>query len=281
MQRRVKTISIVTPCLNAERYIAETIASVLAQNALHSGRVKLDYWVVDGRSNDRTLEIVRAFGSPAISILSESDSGMYEALAHGLLRTSGEWVAYLNAGDLYSPHAFDILLDVVEEHDEKWVSGMIALHGDQGYLIDAVVPYRFRRSLIRSGQYSRRPPFFLPWIQQESIFWESSLTRLIDFEHLSRFRYAGDAFLWYCFATEYDLRIISGYMGGFRRHVGQLSENRTAYMRELRSFADRPRLRDLGAALIDNLLWYAPLRLKKYCNPRGLYCYDHRHRKWA
>ena len=49
--------TVITPCFNAARYVEETIQSVLAQTAVASGRVELEYWVIDGGSSDGTQEI--------------------------------------------------------------------------------------------------------------------------------------------------------------------------------------------------------------------------------
>lgn len=276
----VRRITIVTPCLNAERYIAETISSVLEQTAVRSGRVELEYLIRDGGSSDDTVAIVESFSSPSLRLVVEPDSGMYDALSKGLRHVTGDWVAYLNAGDLYAHYAFDLLLDVLEDNDPKWVTGMLALFNERGYLVDAVTPYRYRRSLIRSGQYSRRPPFFLPWIQQESVFWHRSLLNLVDMHALAGFRYAGDAYLWNCFAREHELKIICAHLGGWRRHAGQLSENRSAYIAELKRISDRVSMLGLPLAVVDALLWYTPQRLKKRLNPTGMFRYDAESDKW-
>src|SRR3569832_741745 len=69
---RCMKISVITVCRNSERTIAHTMESFLAQT--HADKEMV---VVDGASTDRTLEIVRNFGSPAIRVLSEPDNGIY------------------------------------------------------------------------------------------------------------------------------------------------------------------------------------------------------------
>jgi glycosyltransferase involved in cell wall biosynthesis len=273
-------ISIITPCRNAERFIVETIESVINQKAVRSGMVDLEYIVCDGSSNDRTIELVKSFGHPSIRLISEPDSGMYEALAKGIAKATGDWTAYLNAGDAYPSYAFNVLLDVAATHDVKWITGITTAYNEPGQLVHFMMPYRYRRALIRAGQYARRRPLFLPFIQQESTFWHSSLNGLVDLERLSSFRYAGDAFLWYSFAAGHQLRIVGAQIGGFRVHRGQLSENRAEYLEEIERFADGIRFIDIPLAILDNLIWYAPFRVKKWLNRNGVYLYDHRAQAW-
>ena len=89
-------ISIVTPVLNAESTIAETIESVLSQNY-----PDLEYIIVDGGSADGTLERIEPFRGWLKTLISEPDSGMYDALNKGFARATGDVFAYLNADDYY------------------------------------------------------------------------------------------------------------------------------------------------------------------------------------
>jgi len=266
--------SIVTPCRNAESLIVDTIRSVVSQSAVLSGRAELDYAIYDGASTDGTLAAIRNLGAPNVTVHSAPDSGMYDALARGLRHADGDWVAYLNAGDMLAERAFDTILDVAGKHDIQWITGIAARTSERGAVTYFSLPFRYRRSLLIAGQYTRRPPFFLPWVQQESTFWRGSLLRLVDLARLGGFRNAGDAYLWSCFAREADLHIVAAQLGGFRHHRAQLSDAKRTYKREVAEFAPSPRLRDLFWAATDNLLWYAPWRLKKMFNRRLMLQYD-------
>src|SRR6266496_3378174 len=116
-------VSIVTPCRNADRYLELTLASVFDQTAVKSGRVELEYIVVDSGSTDFTTQILRRFESGALRVISERDEGMYDGLAKGLRLATGTWVSYLNAGDIYDPSAFDTLLDATANRPVRWITG--------------------------------------------------------------------------------------------------------------------------------------------------------------
>jgi glycosyltransferase involved in cell wall biosynthesis len=272
--------TIVTPCRNAESLVGETVRSVIGQTALASGRATLQYIICDGASTDGTLDVVRRLATSDVVIDSAADSGMYDALARGFRQATGDWVAYLNAGDLLAGRAFDIILDVAQQHDVQWLTGIATRYSEGGAATYFSLPYRYRRSLMASGQYTRRAPFFLPWIQQESTFWRASLLATVDPERLSAFRYAGDAYLWSRFASVADLHIVAAQLGGFRHHRGQLSEMKRRYKDEVRSFAPSPRLRDAFPAFVDHLLWHAPWRMKKVLNHRLMLQYDFGSGKW-
>lgn len=86
-------VSIITVTYNAEAYVQKTIESVLQQTY---PRVQLI--IVDGASTDKTLDIVRSFGHK-ITLISEPDRGIYDAMNKGISLASGEWINFLNGGD--------------------------------------------------------------------------------------------------------------------------------------------------------------------------------------
>lgn len=91
-------VSIVTVVFNAEAYIKNTIESVLTQSYRN-----IDYIIIDGGSNDKTIEIVRSFGD-RITWISEKDNGIYDAMNKGLKLAKGEWINFLNGGDYFYDH---------------------------------------------------------------------------------------------------------------------------------------------------------------------------------
>lgn len=268
---------VLTPCYNSERYIEETINSVLLQTAIISGRAQLEYFVLDGLSTDKTVEIVKHINSPCIRILSQKDKGMYDALAHGFRNIKEKGVCcYINAGDIYSPQAFDIVLDIFESKPAKWLTGMNATYNDRSQLVKISTPFKYRKRLFECGAYGT----LLPFVQQEVTFWNSDLNALISFDRLSEFERAGDYYMWHEFSRVESLNIVEAHLGGFRIHGGQLSEDINKYLKEIRQITKTPNPIDLIFCAIDKLLWYAPGRIKKYLNKDHYYKYDHKNHKW-
>src|SRR6202011_3513933 len=97
------------------------------------------YLVCDGASTDGTLDMVRRIAGDEAEIVSEPDRGMYDALAKGLRRATGDVVAYLNAGDLYAPTALDVVADVFEQNEVSWITGCQGEHNEQGQFISSRV----------------------------------------------------------------------------------------------------------------------------------------------
>lgn len=93
-------ISVITITYNAEETVGATMRSLREQD--YRG---FEHIVIDGASKDRTLEIVRGEGGPEVRILSEPDSGLYDAMNKGLRLARGKYVLFLNAGDTFSSAA--------------------------------------------------------------------------------------------------------------------------------------------------------------------------------
>ena len=88
-------ISIITVCYNSEETISDTIQSVLSQDYKD-----VEYIIVDGKSTDRTLEIIQSIKS-RIKLISEKDRGIYDAMNKGINIASGDVIGILNADDVY------------------------------------------------------------------------------------------------------------------------------------------------------------------------------------
>ena len=115
---------------------------------------------------------------------------------------------------------------------------------------------------------------FLPFIQQESTFWRRELHDAVDFQRLATFRYAGDFFLWKGFSSASELHVVSAWLGGFKRHKGQLSEDSFAYETEVRSIADKRGVMDYVYMCLEKALWYMPARLKKTIAGKMMYSFS-------
>lgn len=258
-------ILVVTPCFNSESLIRKTLDAVLSQAV---DGISVTYVVRDGGSTDSTVRILEEYRSRFLkasvkySFVSERDTGMYDALAKGFLDHSGErfdWYAYINAGDFFAPRSF-ANLNSSTRVDDHWVTGINMIYNEVGDIIGARVPGPYYRGLITRGFFGT----ILPCIQQESTFWRHEAHALIDFSKLRKLRLAGDYYLWNCFASKYDLKVLSVWLSGFSVHGGQLSEvRRDEYYRELRSLAaSRFRFLYIPAAVLVGILWSVPNSLK-------------------
>ena len=90
-------ISVITACRNSAAAIEATVQSVLAQDCPH-----LEYVVVDGASTDGTLEILRKYATRISSLVSEPDRGVYDAMNKGIRLAKGDYLLFMNAGDVFA-----------------------------------------------------------------------------------------------------------------------------------------------------------------------------------
>jgi glycosyltransferase involved in cell wall biosynthesis len=259
--------SIVTPCWNAEDWILETLLSVVNQTAVRDGRATLEYIIRDGASSDRTVEIVNdAIDSLVdipgvkVTLTSEPDSGMYDALSKGFESADGDIVAYLNAGDLYSPTCFDAVLDAMAIDSVEWVTGLRVLYNAAGHVVDVRLPGPYRADLMLAGYYGRRGR--LGSVQQESTFWSARLQASVDLDMLKSFRLAGDAYLWNVFVKQAPLIVLYAHLGGFRLHGGHLSDDMSEYHREMDRFLAPATLRLWLVSFMSLLTMQLPLGRK-------------------
>lgn len=276
----MKKFSVITPCFNAEKYIEETVKSVINQVAVLSNRVELEYIICDGLSTDRTIDLVesikRQYGCSYMKIISESDSGMYDALTKGLKIASGDIVSYINAGDYYNPFAFDVVLDIFTTKEVKWLTGYHLIYNEKSQIVYITLPFRYRKEFFACGYYGTK----LPYVQQESNFWCGSLHQLIDYDYLAKLRYAGDYYLWLQFSQAADLKIVESCLGGFKIHRGQISSDKSAYHKEIESMTRRPNIKDRLQVMVDKILWYAPGSVKKKFNQDGFFRFQHDLQEW-
>lgn len=250
---------IVTPCLEPCLSLFRTMHSVFAQTVLASSRHTVSY--VLQMKDEKPFEI----DSPSLPSLSVElrqgpDSGLYDALASAFEEDNrADVFCYLGAGDWLAPTALEIVSEVMAKGAE-WVTGLICGYNDRGHLIEVQTPFRYRRRLIQIGAYGS----VLPFIQQESTFWNARLHALLDWPRIRTMRYAGDALLWHTFAQSAELVVVEAWLGGFEKRIGQLSrEFAEDYQLELRSVSKRASLRDRAQSALDWIVWRCPRSVKR------------------
>ncbi|MBS5924674.1 glycosyltransferase family 2 protein [Clostridium perfringens] len=98
--------SIITVCYNSEKTILETIESV--QNQTYKN---YEHIIVDGKSTDKTLEIVSDYmkKSDKVILLSEKDTGIYNAMNKGIALATGELIVFLNSDDTFEVDALNLI----------------------------------------------------------------------------------------------------------------------------------------------------------------------------
>jgi len=101
-------VSIVTIVYNAAEYLEETIQSVISQTYNN-----VEYIVIDGGSTDGTLDVIKQHKGKIDYWVSEEDKGIYDAMNKGINLANGEWINFMNSGDVF--HDNDVLLNFYKE----------------------------------------------------------------------------------------------------------------------------------------------------------------------
>ena len=112
-------ITVVTVCYNSASMIEKTLKSVIEQSFPNK-----QYVVIDGASIDGTQKIVERFSESIDHFVSESDSGIYHAMNKAVYVSKGEWIIFMNAGDVF------VDKDVLTKVSQELSKGTDVVYGD-------------------------------------------------------------------------------------------------------------------------------------------------------
>jgi len=204
---RLPTISLITCSYEQARYLEATLRSVLSQNY-----PALEYIVIDGGSNDGSVDIIRSYASQLAHWVSEPDRGQTDALIKGFSRARGEIMGWLCSDDLLLPGALHAIGEYFARHQECG-----AMYGDALW-IDGEGRYLRPKKEIDFNRF-----IFLydhNYIPQPSMFWRRSLYTAVG--GLNRdFNLAMDGDLWERFARRGRIDHIARYLSCMRFYPQQ------------------------------------------------------------
>lgn len=109
-----KKITIITVTLNAANSLAATLKSVKGQKR----RSEIEFIVMDGLSIDGSLELLDRYRNDIDVLISSKDHGVYDAMNKGIDLSTGEWLYFLNAGDVFlNEESISQVLDEIDDSD--------------------------------------------------------------------------------------------------------------------------------------------------------------------
>lgn len=152
-------ISIISVCYNSSKTILDTIRSVNSQSYPN-----IEHVFIDGLSSDNTIEIIRSNSKIKNVIISEKDSGLYDALNKGISKASGEIIGFLHSDDIFS--SSEIISDLMEKIQNENLDGV---YGDLLYVdkinTDKIIRFwkscEFNPTLLREGWMPAHPTLIL------------------------------------------------------------------------------------------------------------------------
>lgn len=179
-------ITVVTPSYNQGKFLEQTIRSVLLQRYPN-----LEYFVIDGGSQDASVEIIRKYEPWLTYWVSEPDRGQSHAINKGFVRATGEIMCWLNSDDYFAPDSLWTVAELLAAS-----TGNIALAGHA-----VVVFCDGRPPVLVKGRYENRLRLLKFWkgyqMHQASIFWRreafekvgllrEDLHLIMDFDYWAR-----------------------------------------------------------------------------------------------
>lgn len=124
-------ISVVMPAYNHERYIGETIDSVLGQTWQN-----LELIIIDDGSTDRTAAIVKAYDDPRLDYFHQENQDAYNALNQGMAKAKGDYIAIINSDDVYLLNRFERLMPKLLDDGASCVFSDVSPVDDQSRPLD-------------------------------------------------------------------------------------------------------------------------------------------------
>ena len=205
-------VSIVVPAFNAQRYVRETIESLLAQDY-----APLEIIAVDDGSTDRTREILESYGS-ALQCISQANAGQSSALNRGWSLSHGTILSYLSADDLLRPAAVRRAVETLQQR-----TSAVAVYPDYDWITPEsrvlrrgpAPEFDYRALVTRMvlppgpGAFFRREAF------ERTGGWDA------------RYRQMPDVDFWLRMAELGEIVRIPEKLAGFRAHPRSMSFSRT------------------------------------------------------
>jgi glycosyltransferase involved in cell wall biosynthesis len=177
-------VSIITAVRNGAREIGATLHSVASQT-----HTPIEHIVIDGASTDETVSTVRRLGKHVNVLVSERDSGVYDAFNKGLALCTGDLIGFLNAGDRYASE--DSVAKLVAELTTRRVDAVFAdlalVDAESGRVVRSYRSSSFAVSRIGSGYMPAHPTLFIRReIYQRFGGYDSTYRIAGDFELVAR-----------------------------------------------------------------------------------------------
>lgn len=181
-------ISVIVPSFNQEKFLEETLLSVLDQNYPN-----LELIIIDGGSTDGSVEIIKRYEDRVSYWVSEPDGGQTPGLIKGFNRATGEIQCWLNSDDLHMPHT----LKEVAEFFQKNPSAD-AVYGNTIWVDENTIPIREQREIPFNKFIWMYTYNYIPG---QSMFWRSEIYKNVGGLD-PNFNLAMDADLWIRFSEK-------------------------------------------------------------------------------
>jgi glycosyltransferase involved in cell wall biosynthesis len=182
----VYKVSIITVVFNNREMIKNAIASVLNQTYKN-----IEYIVIDGSSDDGTIDVIRSYGKKISKFSSEKDSGIYDAMNKGIRMATGDIVGILNSDDIYIDNFVisKVVMQFINTHCDSLYADLVYVNPRN---VDKIIRYYdsgiFCLSRFSSGIMPAHPTFFVKReVYKKYGIFRTDLKIAADFDLMIRF----------------------------------------------------------------------------------------------
>jgi glycosyltransferase len=189
-------VTLITATYNSQKHLEDCILSVISQR-YHD----IEHIIIDGKSKDNTIAIIKKYEKHIAKWVSETDRGMYDAINKGMEMATGDIIGILNSDDMLASE--DVIDVIVETFKEKKVD---SIYGDLEYVDPTETDkiYRiwkgkpYRRSLFKTGWMPAHPTFYFKRdLLQKYGGYETHYFSAADYEFMARYLYKFKISAWY------------------------------------------------------------------------------------
>jgi glycosyltransferase involved in cell wall biosynthesis len=177
-------VTVITAVFNGQPYIAGCLDSVLRQNYPN-----IEHIVMDGGSQDGTIDVLRQYDDRIALWRSEPDKGVYDAWNKALAEARGEWICFLGSDDEFLPGAVSSYMELASRYpDAEYLSSQARWVHPSGYVNPAHgAPWSWKRfakcmCVAHVGSMHRR------MLYQRLGMYDTSYRSAADYEFLLRAR---------------------------------------------------------------------------------------------
>lgn len=151
-------VSIITVTRNSDRFLRSSIESVISQ--CYSN---IEHIIIDGMSEDLTIDIIKEYEKDISYWISEPDSSMYDAINKGISKSTGEIIAVLNSDDrYYEENTISNVVNFMQSNNIDGVYGDLLIDYGQKLRVKKVFQVSFQELLeSQKGTFVPHPTLFL------------------------------------------------------------------------------------------------------------------------
>lgn len=162
--------SIITVCFNSEKTIKETIKSVESQTYAN-----YEHIFIDGKSNDKTLEIISEYmkSSDKVRLISEKDTGVYNAMNKGIKLAEGDLVLFLNSDDTIEDNALELIANNYSNDIDLIYGDLYWFEEYKGNIYEKLFKVDYENVVKNKGLIPHNSTFVKTSIIKENLFDEN------------------------------------------------------------------------------------------------------------